>query len=203
VSHYGVPATRVTVVGTGRGAIQPYGGAKNYGDRVILFVAKERPADKGGLLLIEGFRRAVARDRRLKLLMIGDQTLRGHTVGIPNVEMRGFVPLEDLQSAFERASLFAMPAAHEPWGLAYLEALSCGVPVLGLKRNALPELTGHGRFGFCLEEATPDAVAAALLDAFADPGRLARMGRDGQAFVAERFTWDATVDRMLERIDAP
>jgi len=116
--------------------------------------------------------------------------------------MRGFVPLEDLQAAFERASLFAMPAAHEPWGLAYLEALSCRVPVMGLRRNALPELTQHGRFGFCLDQATPDAVAAALVDAFSDAGRLARMGLAGQAFVVERFTWEATVDRMLERIDA-
>lgn len=201
VAHYGVPASRVTVVGTGRGAIRPYDGPKDYADRVILFVAKERPADKGGLLLIEGFRRAVARDPRLKLLMIGDQALREHTAGVPNVEMRGFVPLEELQAAFERASLFAMPAAHEPWGLAYLEALSCRTPVLGLKRNALPEFTAHGRFGFCLDEATPDALAAALAGAFADTGRLARMGEEGQAYVIERFTWDATVDRMLERID--
>jgi glycosyltransferase involved in cell wall biosynthesis len=203
VAHYGVPSARVTVVGTGRGAIRPYDGPKDYADRLILFVAKERPADKGGVLLIEGFRRAVARDARLKLLMIGDQSLREHTDGVPNVEMRGFVPLEELQDAFERASLFAMPAAHEPWGLAYLEALSCRAPVLGLKRNALPELTGQGRFGVCLDDATPDGVAAALADAFADTGRLARMGAEGQAFVVERFTWEATVDRILERIDAP
>src|SRR5262249_12856744 len=173
----------------------------DYADRTVLFVAKERPADKGGLLLIEGFRRALARDPRLKLVMVGDEALREHTAGVPNIVMRGFVPLEDLQAAFERASLFAMPAAPEPWGLAYLEALSCRVPVLGLKRNALPELTGHGRFGFCLDEATPDRVAATLLDAFADTDRLARMGAEGQTFVVQRFTWEATVDRILERID--
>lgn len=200
VDHYGIAPDRITVVGTGRGAIKPYDGAKDYASREVLFVAKERFEEKGGALLLEGFRLARQQDPRIRLTLAGDERYRALAGDTPNVEVFGYVPLDCLQDLFNRAALFAMPALHEPWGLVYLEALSCRTPILGLNRNALPELTQHGRFGICLDQATPGAVADALLDASRDPQRLARMGAEGQTY-SLTYTWERTVARMLERID--
>ena len=201
ITHYHIPPERITVVGTGRGAIKPYTGPKDYQNCTILFVAKGRFEDKGGKLLIEGFKRAWQRNSRLRLIIVGDERHRKLIGDVQNVEVHGFVSLERLQDFFNRASLFAMPAVNEPWGLAYLEALSCKTPVMGLNRNALPEITQHGRFGFCLNDATAGAVAEVLLDACSHPERLAQMGSDGQEYCLRSFTWERTVKRILETID--
>jgi len=202
ITHYNIPPERITVVGTGRGAIKPYTGPKDYGNSTILFVAKGRFEDKGGPLLVEGFKRACQRNSRLRLIVVGDERYRKFIGDAQNVEVHGFVSLERLQDFFNRASLFAMPAANEPWGLVYLEALSCKTPVLGLNRNSLPEITQRGRFGFCLDDATAGGVATALLEAFRYPERLAKMGAEGQEYCLRRFTWEQTVKQIVDTIDA-
>lgn len=201
ISHYRIPAERVTVVGTGRGVIKSYEGSKDYRNGTILMVAKGRFEDKGGPLMLEGFKLARQARPDLKLILVGDENHRKRVGSMSNVEVHGFVELERLQAFFQEASLFAMPALNEPWGLVYLEALSCKTPVMGLHRNAVPEITRNGRFGFCLVDATPAGIAAGLIDAFSDPVRLAQMGAEGQKFVVEHFTWENTVKRMLQVID--
>lgn len=201
IIHYNIAPERITVVGTGRGAIKPYMGPKDYENSTILFVAKEAFKDKGGPLLLEGFARARQRNPRLRLIVVGDERYRKFIGDTRNVEVHGFVSLERLQEFFNCASLFAMPAVNEPWGLVYLEALSCKTPVLGLNRNSLPEITQRGRFGFCLNDATADGVVAALLEAFRYPERLAKMGAEGQEYCLRTFTWERTVERIVETID--
>lgn len=201
MTHYRIPPERITVVGTGRGAIKPYRGTKDYENSTVLFVAKGRFEDKGGQLLLEGFKRAWQRNSRLRLVVVGDERNRKLIGDIPNVEVHGFVALEQLQSFFDQAALFAMPAINEPWGLVYLEALSCKTPVMGLNRNGLPEITEQGRFGFCLDNATAEGVAEGLLEAFRLPERLAKMGAEGQEACLRKFTWENTVNRMVEAID--
>jgi len=201
IEHFQIRADRITVVGTGRGAIQPYTGPKDYGNRTILFVAKGRFEDKGCVLLLEALKLARQREPRLHLIVVGDERSRKYAEGIPNVEVHGFVALETLQSFFNRAALFAMPALNEPWGLVFLEALSCKTPILGLNRNAMPEITQHGRFGFCIDDATPAGVAAGLVEAFQKPDRLACMGAEGQDYCLRTFTWENTVKRIVEGID--
>ena len=201
MAHYQIPAECITVVGSGRGAIKPYMGPKDYENCTILFVAKGRFEDKGGLLLLEGFKRARQCNPQLRLIIVGDERNRQYIGDIPGVEVHGFVPLEQLQSFFNQAALFAMPALHEPWGLVYLEALSCRTPVLGLNCNALPEITQQGRFGFCLDETSAQGVGEGLLEAFRLPKRLAQMGAEGQENCLRHFTWGNTVRRIVEGID--
>jgi len=201
ITHYGIPSERITVVGTGRGAIKPYTGPKDYENGVILFVAKERFEDKGGTLLVEGFQRARLHNPRLRLIVVGDERFREFIGDVPNIDLYGYVSLDQLQDFFNQASLFAMPAMNEPWGLVYLEALSCKTPVFGLNRNALPEITNYGRFGFCLDEPSAEAIADRLIEAFENPTQLAQMGREGQEYCLKSFTWERTVERMLDAID--
>lgn len=206
MERYGVPSSRITVVGTGRGRdIQAFTGEKKYDNGQILFIAKHRWQEKGGPLLLEGFK--IAREKRpeLKLVVLGNDEVKQMVaggLGGPGVEVLGHIPFQQLQELFNTSSLYAMPALMEPWGLVYLEALACRTPILGLNRMAFPELSGHGRYGFAVSEPTPQAVAAGLLDAMSDPARLDRMGREGQAFVAERFSWEKVGRRVAEKIYA-
>ena len=200
ITTYGVPAEKVTAVGSGRGGIQPYHGEKDYVSGYVLFVAKERFEDKGGGKLLEGFARAREHNPALRLVLAGHEDYVALAARQPGVTGYGHVPFAQLQGLFEGASLFAMPAANAPWGLVYLEALACRTPILGLRRLSLPEITGEGRYGFCLDTAGPEETADALLRAFADPAALARMGAEGQAHCLAAYTWENTVGRIVETI---
>lgn len=197
VTAYGVSEKRITVVGTGRGQITPYSGPKDFGNGRILTVAKVRPDDKGIPLLLDAFAKARGRNPQLTLTVVGGQKIPGieHMTG---VEATGWLTEEQLQTLFENASLFVMPAQYEPWGLVYLEALSCQVPIMGLPRNAFPQLSGHGSYGFAAH-ASSDELAQDILNALADPIRLADMGRRGYTF-ATGFEWARTAQGIAQQI---
>lgn len=201
VDCFGLTPERVTAVGTGRGSIVPYSGPKDYRNGRLLTVAKVRPVDKGLPLLLEAF--ACARRRRpdLQLTVVGGERYP-EIVGLAGVRGTGWISAEELQALYEQASLFVMPAMYEPWGLAYLEALACRTPLMGLARNAYPEISEHGRFGFVAASTEAEAFARELLGALDDTDRLARMGEAGQTACLQRYSWQLTAQRIAERIDA-
>ncbi len=195
ITHYKINPKQITVVGTGRGGIEPFTREKDYGGP-ILFVAKERFADKGGFVLLEGFKIAQKDNPSLKLVIVGRDEYRDLIGSIDNVNVTGYIPWEELQNLFNTAALLAMPALNEPWGLVYLEALACKTPILGLNRNALPEITNHGKYGFLVNESTPNSIAEAILSAFSDLERLKNMGEAGQKFCLETFTWEQVATKI-------
>jgi glycosyltransferase involved in cell wall biosynthesis len=200
VNEYGIDPARVTVVRTGLGEVAPHFGEKDYERGPILFSAKVRFEDKGGPLLLEGFRLARKKNPALNLVLVGQNNYSGLAAGIPGVTACGYVTSKRLEELFHSAALFAMPAPAEPWGLVYLEALASKTPVLGLHRLGLPELSDSGRYGFLVREATPQAVADALLDAMSDPERLKQMGEAGQKWSLEKFTWEHSAEKIMEGI---
>jgi glycosyltransferase involved in cell wall biosynthesis len=202
VEYYSIPPERVTAVGTGMGNVRCIEGEKPYSSCTTLFVAKDRFEEKGGLLLLEGFRLAQASDPRLKLIVVAPEPYREVAESVPGVAFKTALPWNELETLFNEASLFAMPALYEPWGLVYVEALACRTPVLGMNRNALPELTQNGEYGFLLDEATPSCVAAKLLNAYSDIDRLAAMGYRGQQYVRSRYSWDLTAARITDALVA-
>ncbi|MGJ8670785.1 MAG: glycosyltransferase family 4 protein [Oceanococcus sp.] len=197
--QFGVPQAKISAVGSGLGEIQPYYGDKDYSVPRMLMVAKLRPRDKGLPLVVEAIRvlRKVIPD--VELTVVGGEKYP-ELANEPGIITTGWVTQEALQSLYEEATLFLMPATYEPWGLAYLEALACRTPVVGLYKNALPEITKDGEFGFLLDEATPQALAALIQHALSDAGRLAFMGKRGQDNTLAKYDWTRVADAMIETI---
>lgn len=196
IDHYGIPGERVTAVGSGMGDIEPYSGPKDYTRPRLLFVAKHLFAAKGGVLLLEAFRIARRQRPDLQLTIVGDERSRRFIPAGLEVDFRAHLPLPELQRLFREASLLAQPMLNDPWGQVYLEALRSRTPVLGLNRNGLPEITGNGRYGFLVDAADPQILADAILQAMADPQRLADMGESGQQHVLQSYSWEIAARRM-------
>ncbi len=197
INHYGIAPHRITVVGTGRGKLATFEGNKDYASGHILFVAKARFAEKGGALLIEAFKRAQQAMPHLKLTVVGQESYREMAVNVPNLTFHGYVEWDELQSLFNSAALFAMPATAEPWGLVYLEAMGCKTPILGLNRHAIPEFTDNGRVGFVVDRADAKSIAQIILNAFSDVERLRVMGRESQQRCLQKYTWEIVASHIL------
>jgi glycosyltransferase involved in cell wall biosynthesis len=202
IANYGVRPDKVINAGTGRGGIAPLDRPKQADNYQILFVAKARFEQKGGRLLLDGFRVAHERHPKLRLVMVAPKEYRELVEACPGAEFRTDLSWSELENLFHESILYAMPAPYEPWGLVYLEALASRCALLGMNRNALPEFTQNGRFGILIDEPTAEAVASGLLEAFREPGRLVQMGEEGQRHCMSRYSWQRTVKIMASYFEA-
>lgn len=196
ISHYGLPADRVTAVGSGMGAIEPYDGPKTYDKPSLLFVAKHLFEAKGGVLLLEAFDLARRRRPDLALTIVGDERSRAFVGARPGITFHAHLPWTALQQLYRDAALLVQPMLNDPWGQVYLEAMASRTAVLGLNRNGLPELVDGGRHGFLVDGAHPAALAEAILSAVADPERLKRMAATAQRHVLKNYSWSRVAERI-------
>jgi glycosyltransferase involved in cell wall biosynthesis len=174
----------------------------------ILYAGTVRP-QKNVPRLVEAF--AVLRGefenhpeyRDLRLVIIGDELSRNPSVRRaviaarlePFVRFLGFVPIETLKVFYRAAVVFAFPSLYEGFGLAPLEAMACGTPVVASNLPPLVEAVGEAA-----ELVTPDNVfdiARGLRELLVDPERRERMRRAGPLH-ARRFSWNDTAQDVLQ-----
>ena len=86
------------------------------------------------------------------------------------------MPYDGLEALFARATVFTMPTLWEPFGIAFLDAMACGVPCVGTAIEAVPEIVEAGRTGVLVPPGDPVALADALVALLADPARAREMG---------------------------
>jgi glycosyltransferase involved in cell wall biosynthesis len=196
IRHYGLPPHRVTAVGSGMGAIEPYAGPKSFDKPRLMFVAKHLFQAKGGLLLLDAFELARRRRPDLNLTIIGDERSRSFVGERPGITFHAFLPWSALQQLYRDSALLVQPMLNDPWGQVYLEAMVSRTPVMGLNRHGLPEIVDGGRHGFLVDRAEPAALAEAILCAVSDPERLERMATAAQRHVLENYSWKRVAERI-------
>lgn len=112
------------------------------------------------------------------------------------VEHRERVGEEELASLYAGARALLFAARHEPLGLAPLEAMASGVPVVAVAEGGVPETVVDGSTGYLVPR-DPGSFAAALSRLLDDPEKARDMGRNGRAHVEAHWSWDLSVDRLI------
>ncbi len=201
VRDYGVDPSRVEVVGGGANVFPEQAPRRDDG-RTIVFVGKEFER-KGGHVLLDAFARVRRAFPKARLLVAGPPVPRH---AIPGVAFLGFVPLEELPALLAQATAFALPTLAEPFGIAFLDAMACGVPCVGTRIGAVPEIVRDGATGFLVPPGDAGALADALVRLLADPSGARAMGARGRAWVSAGALWShvaTRLERVLTRGRAP
>jgi L-malate glycosyltransferase len=165
---------------------------------VFVHVSNFRPLKRTGDVVRVFARVRAARPARLRL--VGDGPDRAaalalaHELGVAaDVDFLG--EREDLPALIADATAFLLPSETESFGLAALEALSSGVPVIASRVGGLPEVVRDGEDGFLHAVGDRDAMAASALRLLDEPALRARLGAAGRARALAQFRTEPAVDR--------
>jgi glycosyltransferase involved in cell wall biosynthesis len=105
-----------------------------------------------------------------------------------DVVLVGTVPDAELPAWYAAADVLAFPSTKEGWGLAVLEAMSAGLPVVASDLPVFGEYLTAGHDALLVPVDDPAALATALAAVLDDPDLAASL-REAALATAQRFTW--------------
>jgi spore coat protein SA len=124
------------------------------------------------------------------------------------VRFLGAVPEADLPTLYRQAQVLALPSVHrtcygreiavsELLGLAAIEAMASGTPVVASRIGGLSEVVEHGVTGFLVEPGDVDELRERLTEVLVDRKLAGRLGKNGRDRMLDAFTWEACAARCL------
>jgi D-inositol-3-phosphate glycosyltransferase len=142
------------------------------------------------LLVVGG---SPVRDRELDRLKSGAARL-----GIADmVTFTGSVPQSELPTYYSAADVFVLPSHYESFGLAALEAMACGIPIVVSRVGGLKTFVRDGETGYLIPWRCPEPFAQRLDMLLANPGLREAMGKVARA-KALSMGWGEVADRLQE-----
>lgn len=181
-------------------------------DRVILFTLRNLVPRMGLENLIKAVFMLKSRFPRFYLIIGGSGPLREHLMRLTEelglnsyIRFEGFITDERLHLYYQGSDLFVLPSKElEGFGLVTLEALACGVPVLGTPIGGTKEILFQLNPDLLFKDTTPESIADKLLTycrIINDNGDYwLEFCRRARIFVEKNYSWDKNIDKLEKLI---
>jgi glycosyltransferase involved in cell wall biosynthesis len=138
--------------------------------------------EKGITTLLEAFSKIINKDPLFRLVIAAASPpnhlkaefhyaldkIKGYTQ-LHNIEQKVFIKefsLEEMPLVFNGADLFVLASENETFGQVYIEAMACGVPVIGTNVGGVPEIIVDGYNGFLIAPADPSNLSQKIEEIF-------------------------------------
>jgi glycosyltransferase involved in cell wall biosynthesis len=153
---------------------------------------------KGQHLVIEALKKLIVKEIPAKLYIVGDvmsaeynETLltQVKTLGLEDrVVFKGFLPQPTL--AMMGMDVLVLPSRNEAFGLVVIEAMRCGITVMGVNAGGVPEIIDHNQTGLLFEWDNTDQLAGQLEHLFKDPAFKNDLALHGKEKADKEFNSD-------------
>lgn len=172
-----------------------------YGSKVIMTLARLSAAEKykGVDEVMEALPALLENEPALKYLVAGDGDDRprleakAQSLGLKDhVIFTGMIKESDKADLFRLADVFVMPGRGEGFGFVFLEALACGVPVVGSKVDGSREALREGLLGELVDPLDPTSIKQGILAALAKHKGIP----EGLSY----FAWPAFTERVAAAV---
>jgi L-malate glycosyltransferase len=176
------------------------------GEKILVHVSNFRPVKR--VLDLVRILEKVRREVPAVLLMVGDGPERASAqalarrLGLQD-HVRFLGRQDSAQEILACADVLLLPSELESFGLAALEAMACGVPVVGSDAGGLPEVVHHAETGYLLPVGDVDGMAARTVELLKDDERRRAMGQAGRRRAASLFNAERLVsqyERYYEKV---
>jgi len=159
----------------------------NHTVRRVLFVGGDFRR-KGGELLLDWIRRRPLQDVELHVVT------RDPVAPTPGVVVHDDIGpnSRELLRLYQDADVFVLPSLAEAFGIATIEAMACGLPVVVSDAGGTADIVDHGINGFITKAGDGHDFETALEALLADAGRRASMGAQSRRIAEERFDLEKT-----------
>lgn len=164
---------------------------------------------KGILTALHALQTVVKSHPRLRYILCGDgpqteeiRALAARLGIAENVEIKGWLKPDALQSEYQAAHLFLHPSELTPdadqEGIpnSMLEAMATGLPVVATHHGGIPEAVTSGHDGLLVPERSPDQLAKAILQILAEPALWRRLSENAAASVRAHFGAAAQIHQL-------
>ena len=165
---------------------------------------------KGLPSLLRAWHRIVSRHPAARLLLVGaggadlhncEEELRRYVeeTGLrESVVFTGFV--ERVEPWLQAADVFVFPTEEEAFGIALVEAMACGLPIVTTWTGGVRDIITRDHDALVVEPGLPDPLAEAIDRLLTDPTLAARLGSEARRTATGRFSRDAVVSRYAQLI---
>ena len=208
----GFARARIRVVPPGRDVAPPPEGPVDdlrLGRRAAFLTVANWLPRKGILELFEAFARLPADAATLHL--VGDESADARYAArvrsrlaeadlTGRVVAHGPVSRENVAALYRAADVFVLPAAREPYGTVWGEAMACGLPVVGWRAGNLPYLAEDEHEGLLVEPGDVEGLSQALSRLALDQAVRAKLGAAAKRRALTRPTWEVSAACFFEAI---
>jgi N-acetyl-alpha-D-glucosaminyl L-malate synthase BshA len=174
-------------------------------EKIIMHLSNFRPV-KRITDVVRVFNKVLKRVKA-RLIMVGEGPERLSAVGVARqlgiIDQITFLgSYENIERIIPCADLVFQPSEHESFGLTPLEAMACGVPVLGTNSGGIVEVVEHGVCGYLAEVGDIDTMALYAIEILTDTAKADEMGRHGREHALSTFSRDRIVGEYESLYDS-
>ena len=184
--------------------------AEKSGDVLTIGIVKALEEKYGIPYLIQAFARCEKKYQNIRLLIVGsgimENDLKRYCRELSvnsKVEFAGSVLNDQIPDFLNRMDVFVMPSIleSETFGVAVVEAASCGIPVIASNIGGLPEVVVHQKTGFLFTPKNVDELSNYMETLIKDENLRIQMGKAARQFVLENYDWQKNASKMNELYD--
>ena len=139
----------------------------------------------------------------IKLLIVGsgkqakELKTKSSLLGLENnIEFMGEVSNDLLPQYLVKASIFVRPSLSEGLGMAFLEAMAAGLPIVATPVGGIPDFLKDGETGLFCKVGDPEDIAAKINRILSDDNLRNRLILNGRRLVEEKYTWGKIADQF-------
>ena len=197
IHDYQCPLNKIACVygGSNLPVMPPAPTAKDYAKQNILFVGVDWHR-KGGPDLLTAFEKIIHTHPNAKLTIAGCSP----KTRLANVKVLGPSGPDKIARLYEEATIFCLPTRREPFGIAFIEAMSYGLPVIGTNLGAQPDFILPDCNGFLVQPGDIAGLAQALDRLLSDIDLRRHLGQCGYDLASKTYTWNNTATLIQKNI---
>ena len=113
-----------------------------------------------------------------------------------DVKFFGTIPNAEVAHALQTLDIFVNCSVKESFGVAIVEAMACGLPIVATDTAGFREVVDNGITGYILEDREPETMAKRIIELLNNSELRNQMGSEGRKKVLELYDWGKNISIM-------